>query len=225
MGNTQSSPNSTTTIDTPTTYPITKKTTNTSNNSSKSLKKPQPYVGAFFDGQMALPTPHRQATKPNRPAGYINFFEAASLTQQPAKSVKSNSSSKSSSLKTASSSVKKSSASTVYPNSSSHISGSTATKKYSDSIATSVTAVTDQLKDLSTKDKLPPEFAIIDNRKYWKGKSSQNFMLPCDDDELDRIMTLVITFFLFCFALFIYILCIALCFKGYLSWQFYCSCK
>lgn len=189
MGNTQSSPHAS--IDTPTTYPITKKATNTSNNSSKSLKKPQPYVGSFFDGHMATPLPHKQATKPNRPAGHVNFFEVAAVTQQPARSVKSNSSSKSSSLKTsASSSVKKSSSSSVYPNSS-HISGST-TKKYSDSIATSTTAVTDQVKELSLKDKLhSADFAIVNKRKYWKGKGSQNFMLPCDDDELDRIMTLV----------------------------------
>jgi hypothetical protein len=187
MGNAHSTPHSVAS-DTPTAYPtVVRKQTN---------KKPQPFAHSFFESHIVVPVPHQHIRKPNRPAGHINFFEAASVTNGSTPSVRSQSSSKSS-LKT-SSTTKKSS---LYPASSTVHSTrerkpSTATS--SSSSSTSNSTVADQLNHLSLKTSKTDlaadssDYVILNNRRYWKGHGSQTFILPCDDDESDRLMTLVI---------------------------------
>lgn len=142
---------------------------------------------------MASPLPHQHVRKPNRPAGNINFFEVASATVQPARSTHSNSSSRSS-TKTASTNKN----SSLYP-SSSHKTSTREKKVLSPttSSASSIASTTVQLDNLSIKASKTDlianasEYIILHNRRYWKGHGTQNFMLPCDDDESDRLMTLV----------------------------------
>lgn len=186
MGNEQSRPASVNSQDTPASYPtVMKKKT--------AVKKPQPYASSFFDAQMASPLPHHHVRKPNRPAGNINFFEVAAATVQPARSTHSNSSSRSS-TKTASTNKN----SSLYP-SSSHKTSTREKKVLSPttSSASSIASTTVQLDNLSIKASKTDlianasEYIILHNRRYWKGHGTQNFMLPCDDDESDRLMTLV----------------------------------
>jgi hypothetical protein len=194
MGNTQSvDQESSVTMDKPTSYPTTPKATvirKTTNN-----RQPQPFTGSFFNNQMAEPLPHQHVRKPNRPAGHVNYFEVAAVTKQPA-SVKSiHTSSSSSSLKTSSTNKKS------YPSThnSSHVklkkmSSTTSSGNNSQTSSTASTTIGVDTKDL--KPPLPKEdanYIIREGRRYWKGHGSQNFILPCDDDENDRLMTMVYT--------------------------------
>lgn len=190
MGNAHSTPD-TVASNTPTDYPkvVQTKTIN---------KKPQPFAQSFFESQIAAPLPHQQARKPNRSASHFNYFEAAAVTTAPAPSVRSQSSSKSS-LKTSSTNKK----SSLYPASStinSTLERKPSTTSSTLSSSTSNSTVADRLNSLSlktTKSDLAnnesSDYVMVNNRRYWKGHGSQHFMLPCDDEELDRLMTLVNT--------------------------------
>ncbi|KAI8638158.1 hypothetical protein BD408DRAFT_394526 [Parasitella parasitica] len=167
-------------------------TTATSYPTVAKAKKPQPYASSFFDTQMAAPLPHHYAQKPNRPAGNINFFEIAATTAQPARSIHSNSSSKSS-IKAASTNKN----SSLYPSSSQHSREKKGAASPKDSFtASSIASTTVQLENMSIKTSKTDlvadafEYVILHNRRYWKGHGTQNFMLPCDDDESDRLMTM-----------------------------------
>lgn len=141
-------------------------------------RKPQPFVGSFFDGQLAVPLPHTQATKPNRSPAHINYFEVASATIQPAKSTPSSFNSSTANTK------KSSNSTTLYP---------TTTNNSSKTLPASSSSVQQQ----PAPSPLDQKYTTINNRRYWKGHGSQNFILPCDDDEIDRIMTMVIALFLY----------------------------
>jgi hypothetical protein len=160
-------------------------------------KKPQPYTGSFFNNHYAEPVPHAHVKKPNRPAGHVNFFEVAAATHQPVSSTKSrsgHSNSSNSSLKT--SSVK------TYPSSQQQhklkkLSSNASSTNNSQTSSTGSTAVADE----NNNNKKPPlpannfkedaDYIYLDGRRYWKGHGSQIFILPCDDDENDRLMTIV----------------------------------
>ncbi|KAL9539216.1 hypothetical protein MBANPS3_010399 [Mucor bainieri] len=186
MGNEQSRPTSVNSQDTPASYPTVVKT-------KTATKKPQPYASSFFDAHMATPLPHQHARKPNRPAGNVNFFEVAAATAQPARSTHSNSSSRSS-IKTASTNKN----SSLYPSSSHN--NSTREKKVlspTSSSASSIASTTVQTENTTSikasKSELiadASDYVILHNRRYWKGHGTQHFMLPCDDDESDRLMTM-----------------------------------
>lgn len=179
MGNAQSAPYESPTMNSEKhAYPIRTTTNN---------RQPQPYTGSFFNTHMAPATPHQQAKKPNRPAGHINFFEVASVTVQPAsvKSIHTNSSS--SSIKTSSTNKKS------YP---STMSSQQQLKKYTSNVSmassgnSSVTSTTIATENES-KPSVVSDYININGRKYWKAHGSQKFILPCDDDENDRLMTMV----------------------------------
>jgi anti-sigma factor ChrR (cupin superfamily) len=66
---------------------------------------------------------------------------------------------------------------------------STSSSINTNSPASSITSV-------NTEQQVPKEdsdFITLQDRKYWKGRGSQTFILPCDDDENDRLMTMVTT--------------------------------
>ncbi|KAI8076439.1 S-adenosyl-L-methionine-dependent methyltransferase [Gilbertella persicaria] len=172
-------------MDTPKSYP-----NNQPRPAKPALKKPPPNMGSFFDAQMAAPMPHAQARKPNRPKDDFNFyFEVASVTPQPVTNTKSRSQNSNSSLKTSS---KKSSS--LYPSSTqlSQKKKGTPTSSSASSIASSTLPGDlneSSIKNSKTETKTS-NYLVIQNRKYWKGQGSQNFILPYDDDESDRLMTL-----------------------------------
>jgi hypothetical protein len=218
MGNAHSTPDSVAT-DTPTGYPTVVRTKTIN-------KKPQPFAHSFFESHIVVPVPHQQIRKPNRPAGHINFFEAASLTNAPTPSIHSQSSSKSS-LKTSSTTQK----SSLYPasstvNSTRERKPSTATSSSSSSNTSSTVA--EQLNNLSLKtsktsktdltNNESSDYVILNNRRYWRGHGSQNFMLPCDDDESDRLMTMVKGSYNWIIFTHLLLLIIALYLEVYVPW-------
>lgn len=156
---------------------------------SNTPKKPQPFTGSFFNTQYAEPIPHAHVKKPNRSAGHVNFFEVAAATNQPAKSVKSGSSSSNSSLN------KKSYPSTY--NSSQHklkklhSNASSGNNSQTSSTASTTVANNDPHNKKPPLPKEDADYIYLDGRRYWKGHGSQVFILPCDDDENDRLMTIV----------------------------------
>ncbi|KAI8368973.1 hypothetical protein BD560DRAFT_129977 [Blakeslea trispora] len=179
MGQPQSNISSVT-MDTPNSYPQKDQTSPTKRPQPKKL--PPPHMGSFFDAQMAAPLPHAHVRKPNRPKNDFNFyFEAASVTPQPATSANSRSQN--------SSSKKSSSYAASYKNCT-----RTTTNSSSSSSTTSSTLVNEQNEHSLKHEKAerkPSNHCVIQGRKYWKGSSSQNFFLPHDDEESDRLMTLV----------------------------------
>ncbi|CEP07475.1 hypothetical protein [Parasitella parasitica] len=155
-------------------------------------KKPLPYAASFFDTQNAAPLSHQYVRKPNRHAGNINFFEVAATTAQPARSMHSSSSSKSS-IKTASTNKN----SSLYPTSSHNTREKKSTSSSTNSFtASSIASTTVQREIMSVKASRSDlvtdesEYVVLHNRRYWRGHGAQSFMLPCDDDESDRLMTM-----------------------------------
>ncbi|KAI9273153.1 hypothetical protein EDC94DRAFT_594020 [Helicostylum pulchrum] len=178
MGNTQSTAEAPTMLEKPTSYPIRTKT---------NTRKPQPFVGSFYDTHMAIVPDNNHMKKQNRPAATFNYFEVAAATAQPVstKSIHSNSSS----------SIKSSSKKSTYPsstNTSSHqlkkhstnLSNVSSVKSSHSSIASTAVG-TD-----NTAQKKDSNYIEFNGRSYWKGHGEKNFLLPCDDDENDRLMTM-----------------------------------
>ncbi|KAI8363799.1 S-adenosyl-L-methionine-dependent methyltransferase [Choanephora cucurbitarum] len=127
---------------------------------------------------MATPLPHAHVRKPNRPKNDFNFyFEAASVTPQPATST--NSRSHNSSKKKSSSSYASS-----YKNCT-----RTTTSSSSTSSTTSSTLINEQ-PDKQDKTDQKTNYIIIQGRRYWRGHGFHHFYLPHDDDESDRLMNL-----------------------------------
>ncbi|RCH87911.1 hypothetical protein CU098_008333 [Rhizopus stolonifer] len=139
----------------------------------------------FFDQQFVSPppstSPRKQSTvttdssKSQNTNGSnksakenINYFEVAAVTSEPLTSPKKPSSNPS----TPASSIKKS-----YINSASHIHQLTPTASRSSTSST----IRSQNKANSM---------VVDGRAYLKDHVTKSFMLPCDDDEADRLMTL-----------------------------------
>lgn len=173
MGNEQSAPYESSTMSTEKrAYPI-RNTTNT--------RKPQPFTGSFFDSHLVPAVPHQQAKKPNRPAGHVNFFEVAAVAAQPASVKSTPSNSSSSSLKNSSASKKS------YPSTN----GSRHPSKKSNSHITTTSSGNSVASDIESKISSISDYIYIGGRKYWKAHGSQKFILPCDDDENDRLMTMV----------------------------------
>lgn len=106
-----------------------------------------------------------------------NYFEMAAVTHEPSLPSKASSPRGT----TPASSIKKS-----YTQSSSQLYQLTPTSSRSSSSKTINT---------QTEKKKPPsnvsDHLMIDGRIYSKSHASKNFMLPCDDDEADRLMTMV----------------------------------
>lgn len=172
MGNAQSS-GDTTSVLTESTYPSVK--------TKKRAPPPNPY--SFFDNQYAVPSPgpnsprkpsttqsssrsQHSSSKSNKET--VNFFEVAAVTTEPTAPKKSNSN-----PSTPASSIKKS-----YIHSASHIPQLTPTASRS-SIAT------------HSSNRSQSNSVTIDGRAYLRDHTTKSFMLPCDDDEADRLMTLV----------------------------------
>ncbi|KAG2211826.1 hypothetical protein INT47_004512 [Mucor saturninus] len=179
MGNEQSTSYESSTMSSEKPASYTTRSTTTSNSSS--TRKPQPFVGSFFDSHLAPAVPHQQAKKPNRPAGHVNFFEVAAVSPQPTKSIKSSpSNSSSSSLKNG----KQSYPSTL--NSGRHLS------KKSISQVTTTSSGNSSVGSNEIESKLSSisDYIYIHGRKYWKAHGSQKFILPCDDEENERLMTM-----------------------------------
>lgn len=186
MGNTHSTADAPTTLEKRTSYPIRTKTI---------TRPPQPFVGSFYDTHMAIVPANNHIKKPNRPAAAFNYFEVAAATAQPisTKSIHSNSSS----------SIKSSSKKSTYPstNASSHqlkkhstnLSNVSSVKSNHSSI-TSTAVGTD-----NTEQNKDPNYIEFNGRSYWKGHGEKNFLLPSDDDENDRLMTMVTRPFFFLF--------------------------
>lgn len=162
----------------------------TSIKAKRITKKPQPYATSFFEAQM-LDSPDVSMGRVKNTAP--NYFEFASTTPQPIRKTSSaynvHTSSTSASAKTSSttSSVKK-----IYPGQRSlSLSTVPSTKDGED------------LSEISTSFTLDKNYITINNRRYWKDKNNQmQFILPCDDDESDRLMSLVfieIEYFFFSF--------------------------
>lgn len=183
MGNEQSTSyeSSTMSSEKPASYTTTRSTTSSQTNKTR---KPQPYAGSFFDSHLAPVVTHPQAKKPNRPAGHVNFFEVAAVSPQPAKSIKSSpSNSSSSSLKNGKQS---------YP---STLNSSTRNNKLSQVTSTS-SGNSSINSEIESKLSALSDYIYINGRKYWKAHGSQKFILPCDDDENERLMAMVDNFFL-----------------------------
>lgn len=143
-------------------------------------RKPQPFVGSFYDTQFVTTAANLHLHKPNRNPGSFNYFEIAAATAQPL-STKSIHSTTSSSIK---SSSKKSS--TSYPSKL-----QTSVKSNQSSIDSSIFVTTPEDGVKNNVAGGDPNYIEMHGRMYWKGHRSQKFLLPCDDDENDRLMTMV----------------------------------
>lgn len=176
----------------------------TSIRSTKNNKKPQPFFNESFLARHTSPEAiaaqqqlKRMAV--NKPAGHVNFFEVASMTAQPTKNKSSShTNSSSSSVKTASTHTNQNQSypSTINTHSqraakrlnSTASSLSSSRNGSQTSSTTSITAVDKPVQPQQPED---PDYVVLHGRKYWKGHGSQTFILPCDDDENDRLMTMV----------------------------------
>ncbi|KAG1455829.1 hypothetical protein G6F46_001400 [Rhizopus delemar] len=192
MGNAQSSGDSRS-ISTASSYPTVKANSNNSNR--RRPAGPNPYN--FFDGHMeatsSKPPPARKpssatasshsstpsssvgttVTQKSSKTAHINFFEVAAITPEPLPQPK-KSSSNSPSTRTPASSIQKS-----YTQTSSLFNTITPTTSRSSNTSSSLHCTLAKSNCL-----------MIDGRKYYKNHALNRFMLPCDDEEADRLTAL-----------------------------------
>lgn len=197
MGNAHSTHDSSVVVvsEKPASYP-------TSIRSTKNIKKPQPFFNESFLARHTSPealAAQQQLKKvtASKPTGHVNFFEVASRTAQPAKNKSSHTNSSSSSVKTASTHTNQNQSypSTINTHSQRaakrlNSTASSLASSQNGSQTSSITSVTavDKPEQPQPED---PDYTYLHGRKYWKGHGSQTFILPCDDDENDRLMTMV----------------------------------
>lgn len=182
----------------------------TSIRSTKNNKKPQPFFNESFLNRHATPEAlaaqqqlKRMAV--NKPAGHVNFFEVASMTAQPTKNKSSShTNSSASSIKTASTHTNQNQSypSTINTHSQRaakrlNSTASSLTSSRNGSQTSSTASITAVDKSVQPQPQQPedPDYIVLHGRKYWKGHGSQTFILPCDDDENDRLMTMVINLY------------------------------